>query len=103
MSICCLTFFWVSFFFFFKRKINENGTTITINFYLWIFQQSKFDILALNWNCNWDALRSGYSANLVFEYIHQLKLYISSEEVEVDEIVDLEFLKKSRPDYMIKD
>ena len=36
--------------------------------------------------------KSGYSAKLAFEYIHQLKLYIRSEEVEVDEIVDLEFL-----------
>ena len=79
-------------------------------------------ILALNLNCNWDAspwaqknyamikqifvrkfCKSGYSANLAFEYIHQLKLYIRSEEVEVDKIVDLEFLKKIDPDYMIID
>ena len=79
-------------------------------------------ILVLNLNCNWDALpwvqknyalikqifvrkfcKSGYSTNLAFEYIHQLKLYIRSEEVEVDEIVDLEILKKIEPDYMIID
>ena len=41
--------------------------------------------------------KSGYSANLAFECIHQLKLYTRSEEVEVDEIVDLEFLKKNQP------
>ena len=45
--------------------------------------------------------KSGYSTNLAFEYIHQLKLYIHSEDFEVDEIVDLEFLKKIDPDYMI--
>ena len=79
-------------------------------------------ILALNLNCNWDPLpwaqknyamikqsfvrkfcKSGYSTNPAFEYIHQLKLYMCSEEVEVDEIVDLEFLKKIDPDYMIID
>ena len=79
-------------------------------------------ILVLNLNCNWDALpwvqknyalikqifvrkfcKSGYSTILAFEYIHQLKLYIRSEEVEVDEIVDLEILKKIEPDYMIID
>ena len=45
--------------------------------------------------------KSGYSTKLAFEYIHQLKLYIHSEDFEVDEIVDLEFLKKNDPDYMI--
>ena len=45
--------------------------------------------------------KSGHSANWAFEYIHQIKLYIRSDEVEVDEIVDLEFLKKTDPDYMI--
>ena len=79
-------------------------------------------ILASNLNCNWDALpwaqknyamikqifvrkicKSGYSAKLAFDYIHQLKLYIHSEAVEVDEIVDLEFLTKVNPDYMIID
>ena len=52
-------------------------------------------ILALNLNCNWDAspwaqknyamikqifvrkfCKSGYSTNLAFEYIHQLKLHM---------------------------
>ena len=47
--------------------------------------------------------KSEYSADLAFEYIHQVKLYIRSEEVEVDEIVDLEFLKKINSDYMIID
>ena len=79
-------------------------------------------ILALNLNCNWDAspwaqrnyamikqifvrkfCKSGYSTNLAFEYIHQLKLYICSEEVEVDEIVALEFLKKIDPHHLIID
>ena len=46
---------------------------------------------------------SGLSADLVFEYIHQLKLYIRSDEVEGDEIIDLGFLKKIDPNYMIID
>ena len=49
------------------------------------------------------ASESGHSADLVFEYIHQLKLYIRSDEVEVNEIVDLGFLKKIDSDYMIID
>ena len=68
-------------------------------------------ILASNLRWNWDALpwaqktygmvkqiffpkicKGGHSANLAFEYIHQVKLYIRSNKVEVDEIVDLEFL-----------
>ena len=128
MSIRCLTFFWVSFFFsfFFRRKINENGPqSQSIVTYEYLKRQNLvvlIRILALNLNCNWDALpwvqknyamikqifvrkfcKSGYSANLAFEYIHQLKLYIRSEEVEVNKIVDLEFLKKIDPDYMIID
>ena len=47
--------------------------------------------------------KSGYSTNLAFEYIHQLKLYICSEEAEVDEIVALEFLKKIDPHHLIID
>ena len=47
--------------------------------------------------------KSQHSADLAFECIHQIKLYIRSNEVEVDEIVDLEFLKKIDPDYMIID
>ena len=47
--------------------------------------------------------KSGHSADLVFEYIHQLKLYIRSDEVEGDEIIDLGFLKKIEPNYMIID
>ena len=54
-------------------------------------------ILVLNLSCNWDALswaqknygmvkqifvlkfcKSGHSADLAFEYIHQIKLYIQS-------------------------
>ena len=77
-------------------------------------------ILALNLRCNWDALpwtqksygmvkqvfvrkfcKSGHSTKLAFEYIRQLKLYKHSDEVEVDGKVDLEFLKKIDPDYMI--
>ena len=79
-------------------------------------------ILASNLHCNWDALpwaqktcetatqifvrkfcNGGHSADLAFEYICQLKLFIRSDEVEVDEIVDLEFHKKFDPDYMITD
>ena len=47
--------------------------------------------------------KSGHSTNLAFEYIHQIKLYIRSDEVEIDKIVDLEFLKKIDPDYVIID
>ena len=47
--------------------------------------------------------KEGHSTDLAFEYIHQIKLYIRSNEVEVDEIVDLEFLTKIDPDYMIID
>ena len=46
---------------------------------------------------------AGHSNNLAFEYIYQIKLYICSDDVEVDEIVDLTFLKKIDPDYMIID
>ena len=42
-------------------------------------------------------------SNLTFEYIHQIKLYIRSDEVEIDEIVDLELLKQTYPNYMIMD
>ena len=35
--------------------------------------------------------KGGHSVNLAFEYVYQLKLYISSDAVEVDEIIDLEF------------
>ena len=79
-------------------------------------------ILALNLSCNWDVLpgaqknygmikqifvckfsKTTYSADLAFEYIHEIKLYIRSDKVEVDEIVDLEFLKEIDPDYTIID
>ena len=45
--------------------------------------------------------KAGYSTNLAFQYIYQIKLFISIDEVEVDEIVDLELLKKIDPDYMV--
>ena len=79
-------------------------------------------ILASNLHCNWHALpwvqkiyrmvkqifvckicKEGYGANLAFEYIHQIKLDIQSNEIELDEIVDLEFLKEIDPDCMITD
>ena len=79
-------------------------------------------ILASNLCCNWSALpwaqktygmakqifvrkfcKSGHRANLAFEHIHQIKLYIQSDEVKADEIVDLEFVKKIDPYYMIID
>ena len=47
--------------------------------------------------------KAGHGANLAFEYIHQIKLCIRCSEVEVDEIVDIEFLKKIDPDYKIID
>ena len=72
--------------------------------------------------CNWEALpwaeknsgmakqiftrkfcETGHSANLAFEFLYQIKLHICSDEVEVDEIIDLELLKKIDPDYMIID
>ena len=124
MSICCLTFFWVSFFLEEKLMKMEPQSHSVVN-YEYLKRQNLVTLihmLALNLNCNWDALpwaqknyvvikqifvrkfcKSEYSANLAFEYIHQVKLYIRSEEVEVDEIVDLEFLKKINSDYMIID
>ena len=79
-------------------------------------------ILASNVLCNWKALpwaeknygmakqvfiwkicKAGHNANLAFEYIYQLKLYICKGQGEVDELVDLEFLKRIDPDYMIID
>ena len=47
--------------------------------------------------------KAGTASNLTFEYIHQIKLYIRSNEVEIDEIVDLELLKQTYPNYMIMD
>ena len=68
-----------------------------------------FRIIATNLRCNQEALpwaekiygmvkqifvskicKTGHGANLAFKYIHQIKLYIHSSEVEIDEIVDLE-------------
>ena len=79
-------------------------------------------IIVANLHCNWEALfwaeknygiakqifvwkicKTGYSTNLAFEYIYHIKLYIRSDEVEVDEIVDLELLKKIDPGYMVID
>ena len=70
-------------------------------------------ILASNLRCNRKALpwgqknyemakqifvrkicKAGHSANLAFKYIYQLKLYICNDDVKVDEIVELELLKK---------
>ena len=45
--------------------------------------------------------KAEHSADLAFEYINQIKLYIRTNEVEVNEIVDLEFLRKIDPDYVI--
>ena len=47
--------------------------------------------------------KAGHDVNLPFEYIYQLKIYIRSDEVEVDEIVNLEFFKRIDPDFMITD
>ena len=71
-------------------------------------------IIAANLCCNWEALpwaekiygmakqifvskicKAEHSADLAFEYSYQIKLYICSDEIEVDEIIDLQFLKKS--------
>ena len=79
-------------------------------------------IIATNLCCTWEALpwaekiygmakktfvskicKAGHGANLAFKYIYQIKLYICSNEVEVDEIVHLELLNKIDPDYMIID
>ena len=119
-----LSNFFLGYFFFGLKKLikmEPQSQSIITNEYL---KNQNFvmliRILALNLRCNWDALpwaeksyemvkeifvrkfcKSGHSADLAFEYIYQLKLYIRSDEVEVDEIVDLEFLKKIDPDYMI--
>ena len=79
-------------------------------------------IIATNLRCNWEALtwaekiygmakqifvqkicEAGDSVNLAFEHIYQIKLYIRSDEAKVDEMVNLELLKKLDPDYMIID
>ena len=79
-------------------------------------------VITSNLRCNWEALpwaeknygmakqiftrkfcETGHSANLAFEFLYQIKLHICSDEVEVDEIIDLELLKKIDPDYMIID
>ena len=123
MSICCLTFFWASFFFLEEKLIKMEPQSQSIVTFEYLKSQNLvilIHILALNLNCNSDALpwaqknyaiikqifvrkfcKSGYSAHLAFDYIHQLKLYIPSEKFEVNAIVDLEFLKKIDPDYMI--
>ena len=41
----------------------------------------------------WKSCEGGHSADLAFVYIHQIKLYIRSDEVEVDEIVELKLMK----------
>ena len=47
--------------------------------------------------------KAGHDTSLAIEYIYQTKLYMCSDEVEVDEIVDLKLLEKIDPDYMIID
>ena len=47
--------------------------------------------------------KAGHSTDLAFKYSYQIKLYIRSDEVEVDEIIDLELLKKVDLDYLIID
>ena len=42
----------------------------------------------------WKSCEGGHSADLAFVYIHQIKLYIRSDEVEVDEIVELKLMKQ---------
>ena len=79
-------------------------------------------VITTNSCCTWEALpwaekiygmtkktfvsklcQPGHGANLAFKYIHQIKLYIRSNEPEVDEIFNLKLLNKIDPDYMIID
>ena len=42
--------------------------------------------------------KAGHDTSLAIEYIYQTKLSMCSDEVEVDEIVDLKLLEKIDPD-----
>ena len=58
MSICCLTFFWVSFFLEEKLMKMEPQSQSVVN-YEYLKRQNLVTLihmLALNLNCNWDAL-----------------------------------------------
>ena len=112
---------------FFRRinKIKKEYEPNSFNDYDFLKKQNLVTlirVIASNLHCNWEALpwaeknygmakqiftrkfcETGHSADLAFEFIYQIKLHICSDEVEVDEIIDLELLKKIDPDYMIID